>query len=153
MSTAGELPSPAATTCDRDVCEPVVLPGCDDAATGAGPGHITVGDDEVGSDVAAARELHISVEAFGSGAVLHADLAVPSNKTVGDLRTLLLSASALPPRTRTLRLFVGHGGIELRDDGILLSETAITANSDEQPLVMFPQQCEYRRRCRTGMIT
>jgi len=90
----------------------------------------------------APRDVCVQVEAFGSGIILHAGLDIPSNKSVGDLRQLALSSIKLPPRTRTVRLFVGHGGTELdNDDETLLSGSLAAADLDTTPLVVFPVTC------------
>ena len=91
----------------------------------------------------APHDVHVQVEAFGSGAILHGGLGIPSNKSVGDLRKLVLASSKLPPRTRTVRLFVGHGGTELdNDDEILLSGSLAAVDLDTTPLVAFPVPCK-----------
>jgi len=88
------------------------------------------------------HDIYVQVEAFGSGVVLHEALSVAVDATVGELRRRALSVVALPPRTRTVRLFVGHGGAELDDDAKLVSDTAIAAGEiDETPLVLFPTLC------------
>ena len=90
----------------------------------------------------APRNVRVQVEAFGSGAILHGGLDVPTNKPVGDLRKLVLSSIKLPPRTRTVRLFVGHGGTELdKDDEALLSGSLAAVDLDTTPLVAFPVPC------------
>ena len=90
----------------------------------------------------APRDVHVQVEAFGSGTILHAGLDIPSNNSVGDLRQLVLSSIKRPPRTRTVRLFVGHGGTELdNDDESLLSRSLAAADLDTTPLVVFPVTC------------
>ena len=90
----------------------------------------------------APRDVHVQVEAFGSGTILHAGLDIPSNKSVGDLRQLVLSSIKRPPRTRTVRLFVGHGGTELdNDDESLLSGSLAAEDLDTTPLVVFPVKC------------
>jgi len=90
----------------------------------------------------APRDVCVRVEAFGSGKILHGGLDIPSNNSVGDLRELVLSSIKLPPRTRTVRLFVGHGGTELeKDDEALLSGSLAAVDLDTTPLVVFPVTC------------
>ena len=90
----------------------------------------------------APRDVRVQVEAFGSGAILHGGLDIPSNKSVGDLRELVLASIKLPPRTRTVRLFLGHGGSELDNDcETLLSESLAAVDLDTTPLVAFPVPC------------
>ena len=90
----------------------------------------------------APRDVRVQVEAFGSGAILHGGLDVPTNKSVGDLWELVLASIKLPPRTRTVRLFLGHGGSELdNDDAALLSESLAAVDLDTTPLVAFPVPC------------
>lgn len=99
-----------------------------------------------------ASEVHVPVEAFGSGVLLHSGIAVTTDKTVGDLRKLLLSSVVCSPRTRTFRLFVGHGGIELQDDALLIAASPIPKDVD-QPLVALPILCTYPRSCASGDST
>ena len=90
----------------------------------------------------APRDVRVQVEAFGSGAILHGGIDVPTNKSVGDLRELVLASIKLPPRTRTVRLFFGHGGSELNnDDEALLSGSLAAADFNTTPLVAFPVPC------------
>jgi len=90
----------------------------------------------------APRDVRVQVEAFGSGAILHGGIDIPTNKSVGDLRELVLSSIKLPPRIRAVRLFVGHGGTELdEDDEVLLSGSLAAVELDTTPLVAFPVQC------------
>ena len=90
----------------------------------------------------APRDVRVQVEAFGSGTILHEGLDIPSNKSVGDLRELVLSSIKLPPRTSTVRLFVGHGGTELDiNDDTLLSGSLAAVDLDTTPLVVFPVIC------------
>lgn len=84
--------------------------------------------------------VHMSVEAFGSGALLHADLNVAASATVGDLRSLVLGRVALPPRARAVRLFVDHGGVELDSDAMLVASSML-AKDPSIPLVVFPLMC------------
>mgnify|MGYP006883392848 FL=1 len=87
-------------------------------------------------------KLHVPVEAFGSGVVLHDGLSVPLDATVADLRQLVLSSTAGPLRTRTLRLFVGHGGSELTHDAMPIAESELATELDEpEPLVVFRTLC------------
>ena len=90
------------------------------------------------------HEVLIQVESFGSGAILHSGLKIPFDKTVGDLRKLVLSNVSLPPRTRAVRLFVGHGGAELDNDASLISDTRIAVDFDNKPLVPFAELCTSR---------
>jgi len=90
----------------------------------------------------APRDVCVQVEAFGSGAILHGGITIPSTNSVGDLRQLVLSSIKLPPRTRTVRLFVGHGGTELeKDDESLLSGSPAAVDLDTTPLAVFPVTC------------
>ena len=89
------------------------------------------------------REVRVQVEAFGSGEILHGGLDIPTNKSVGDLWELVLSSIKLPPRTRGLRLFVGHGGTELdKDDEALLSGSLAAVDLNITPLVALRVQCK-----------
>ena len=96
----------------------------------------------------ATHDIHVQVEAFGSGVLLHDGLTVSLDATVADLRQLVRSSARLPPRTRTMRLFVGHGGAELSDDDAkLASIPALAAGEcDGTPLVVFPTLCTYHAR-------
>jgi len=49
----------------------------------------------------------------------------------------------LPRRTRTVRLFVGHGGTELDDSDAKLASipALVAAEVDGTPLVVFPTMC------------
>jgi len=89
---------------------------------------------------AAPSAMHLTVEAFGSGVLLLPDLAVSTDQTVGDLRQSVFSAVNCPSNTRSIRLFVGHGGTELDNDTLLVADSAI-AGEDDKPLVMFPTIC------------
>ena len=94
---------------------------------------------------AATHDIHVQVEAFGSGVLLHDGLTVSLDATVADLRQLVRSSARLPPRTRTMRLFVGHGGAELSDDDAKLAAIPALAagECDGTPLVVFPTLCTY----------
>ena len=93
----------------------------------------------------ATHDIHVQVEAFGSGVLLHDGLTVYLDATVADLRQLVRSSARLPPRTRTMRLFVGHGGAELSDDDAKLAAIPALAagECDGTPLVVFPTLCTY----------
>jgi len=101
----------------------------------------------------ATRDIHVQVEAFGSGVVLHDGLSVSLDATVADLRQLVLSSVRLPPRRRTVRLFVGHGGIELDNDDAKLAWIPAVASAEpgEQPLVVFPTLCTSRAPRKRGV--
>ena len=106
---------------------------------------VVVEDDSAPSaqphDVADANSaVRMSVEAFGSGVLLNAELEVAAPATVGDLRSRVLGSVALPPKTRTVRMFVGHGGVELDSDAMLVA-TSMLANDPSKPLVVFPLMC------------
>ena len=119
-------------------------PGTQTAAPGTDAASCAIGPSAQPSLSAAdsPRDVYVQVEAFGSGAILHAGLDIPSNNSVGDLRELVLSSIKLPPRTRTVRLFVGHGGTELeKDDEALLSGSLAAVDLDTTPLVVFPVTC------------
>jgi len=89
-----------------------------------------------------AREAtHFPVEAFGSGVLLHAGIAVPPHSTVADLRQLVLSNVDNPPATRTIRLFAGHGGVELDLDSMLVRDTALVEDDAAKPIVLFRIMC------------
>jgi len=92
--------------------------------------------------VQAPADIHVQLEAFGSGVLLHEDLAIAADKAVADLRRLVLSSGALPSRTRGVRLFVDHGGAELDDDATLIADTPLATNVDHKPLVAFPKLCK-----------
>ena len=87
-------------------------------------------------------DVRLRVEAFGSGVVLHEGLGVALNATVGVLRQLVRSSVTLSHRTRSIRLFVGHGGAELDDDATLIANTPLATNVDHKPLVAFPKLCK-----------
>jgi len=103
----------------------------------------------------ATHDINVQVEAFGSGVLLHDGLAVSLDATVADLRQLALSNARLPPRTRSLRLFVGHGGTELdNSDAKLASIPALAAGEcDDTPLVVFPTLCTYRAKVAVASIS
>ena len=86
-----------------------------------------------------APTIGVPVEAFGSGVVLHPGLPIGLDVTVRKLRRRL-RGFACPPTTRTVRLFVGHGGEELADEGLLIGDTVLAAEQDK-PLVIFPVMC------------
>ena len=94
----------------------------------------------------ATRDIHVQVEAFGSGVLLHDGLAVSLDATIADLKQLVLSSARLSPRTRRLRLFVGHGGTELDDSVAKLASipSLVAAEADGTPLVVFPTMCTLR---------
>jgi len=94
----------------------------------------------------ATRDIHVQVEAFGSGVLLHDGLAVSLEATIAELQQLVLSSARLPPRTRTVRLFVGHGGTELDDSDAKLASipSLVAAEADGTPLVVFPTMCKLR---------
>jgi len=96
----------------------------------------------------ATHDIHVQVEAFGSGVLLHDGLTVSLDATVADLRQLVRSSARLPPRTRTMRLFVGHGGTEMDDSEMkIASIPALAAGEcDDTPLVVFPTLCTYHAR-------
>jgi len=91
---------------------------------------------QVGSD-----PFNVQLESFGSGVLLHDCIDVEPEQTVGDLRKKVMSSVVLPPRTRTVRLFVGHGGAELGDDAVPISNTAIAAEVESKSLVVFFVRC------------
>jgi len=91
-------------------------------------------------------EVCVQVEAFGSGVMLHDGIAIAADKTVGDLRALVSSSIVLPPRTRTVRLFVDHGGAELDNDETPMSSVAEAL--DTKPIVVFPTLCTFCVWCR-----
>mgnify|MGYP000297473214 CR=1 FL=1 len=95
-----------------------------------------------------AKPIRLQIEAFGSGVVLHSGLDVAPDLTVRDLKSLVVSCTLLPPRTRTVRLFLGHGGTELTDDSTLLSSFPKVLECNCTPLVVFPIVCTWcTRRC------
>ena len=121
-----------------------VTPGTDAVAPGTDAASSAVGPlmQPARSTDDAPRDVRVQVEAFGSGAILHGGLDVPTTKSVGDLRELVVSSIKLPPRTRTVQLFVGHGGPELDDDDeTLLSGSLAAVDLDTTPLVVFPVPC------------
>lgn len=87
--------------------------------------------------------VHVRVEAFGSGVVLHEGIAVPSTGRVGYLPWLVCVSEVLPPRTRSFRLFVGHGGEEIDSDNNepIANSVLATYHLDNKPLVLFPILC------------
>ena len=108
---------------------------------------VEVGDDADADDAAGGADtstsqqlVYVQVEAFGSGVVLHRNLAVglDGRCVVADLRRLVVAAVTLPPATRAVRLFVGHGGTELHDDLVL---SALASELEDKPLVVFPALC------------
>jgi len=101
-----------------------------------------VADTQADASAAAAPELYVAIEAFGSGVLLHAGLAVPPATTVGDLRQLVLTHAQLPPATRTVRLFVGHGGAELTNDAMSVAKSAMCDLDADNTLVVFPKMCK-----------
>ena len=114
-------------------------PGTDAASSAIGP--LPLVQPLLSTDDAP-RDVRVQFEAFGSGVILHRGLDVPTNKSVGDLRELVLASIKLPPRTRTVRLFFGHGGSELNnDDEALLSGSLAAADFNTTPLVAFPVPC------------
>ena len=142
LSSAGEAATPGAQVApagDQDTAR-----GCRDAAPGADTASSAVRPlmpPSLSND-GAPHNVRVHVEAFGSGAILHAGLDIPSNKSVGDLRHLVLSSiRPLPPRTRSIRLFVGHGGTELDNDETSLSGSLAAVDLDATPLVAFPVSC------------
>ena len=141
----GAAPGPHTAAPDSQAATPGTdtIPGTD-AIPGTDTGGSAIGpltQPALNTDDAP-RDVRVQVEAFGSGAILHGGIDVPSNKSVGDLRELVVSSIKLPPRTRTVRLFVGHGGTELdNDDETLLSESLAAVDWDTTPLVVFPVQC------------
>ena len=92
------------------------------------------------------HDIYLQVEAFGSGVVLHNGLRVSLGATVAELRQLVLLNAALAPRTRSVRLFVGHGGTELDDDYAKLASIPAVSAAEltEKPLVAFPTLCTSR---------
>ena len=130
-----ELPTPNnVTTADTDVGTSL------DVAAPTADGSLPFAAEEV---VASEADMCFEVEAFGSGVQLHPGLHVASDATVGDLRKLVQAAVVLPSRTRTLRLFVGHGGTELGDDSAVVSQIPAVVDVDDQLLVVFPIQCTF----------
>ena len=85
-------------------------------------------------------DIYVQVEAFGSGVLLHEGFAVPLDETVADLRQRIKS-DLCTARTRTVRLFVGHGGKELDDDDVHVAESLLAVAVDE-PLVIFRIMCK-----------
>ena len=135
LPSADEAPAPGAPAAGPGA--QTAAPGTDVASSAMGP----LMQPALSTDDAP-RDIRVQVEAFGSGAILHGGLDVPTNKSVGDLRELVLSSIKLPPRTRTVRLFVGHGGTELdKDDQALLSGSLAAVDLDTTPLVAFPVIC------------
>jgi len=134
------LPS-SGDQCTYDHHSAVVDEAPDDADTAGAD--LQLCEQQQGSSVdAGTQELHLRLEAFGSGKVLHNGLIMPSDSSVGDLRKHVRSAITVPPRTRIVRLFVGHGGTELDNDELLLSGTPVLqADLDNEPLVVFPALC------------
>jgi len=140
----------AAATCAQSAAHGAhtAAPGTDAANSATGPLLLPAQNTDD-----APRDVRVQIEAFGSGAILHGGLDVPTDKTVGDLRELVLFSIKLPPRTRTVRLFVGHGGTELdNDDEALLSGSLAAVDLDTTPLVMFPVPCTcvLRPRCHSS---
>jgi len=89
----------------------------------------------------AVPELRVAVEAFGSGVLLHPGLPVSPGATVGDLRRIVMASVPLPPRTRTMRLFAGHGGAELDNDEAVLTASPLLETDSDNPVVVFPVAC------------
>ena len=106
-----------------------------------GPLSESAADKQADTSAADARELYVAIEAFGSGVLLHAGLTVPPATTVRDLRQLVLTRAQLPPGTRTVRLFVGHGGAELTNDAMLVATSAMRNLAADDALVVFPRPC------------
>ena len=91
------------------------------------------------------HEIYVPVEAFGSGVLLHPGLAIPLDATIADVRHLLSRSIPPPPRTRIIRLFVGHGGTELNDDEVRVERSALATDTDK-PLVVVPIICSSPQR-------
>jgi len=87
----------------------------------------------------------IPIEAFGSGLLLHPGLPVSLSSTVGELRELV-GSDLCPPKTRTVRLFVGHGGTELEDDNMRIADTPMAADDFDKPVVVVTTQCAFRSK-------
>ena len=94
----------------------------------------------------------VQIEAFGSGVVLHPGLRVPFHKRLGEFRKLVFSSIVLPTRTRSIRLFIGHGGSELHDEDTLISDTPLAAAFHNTPLVVFPTVCTSHSQQYTNMM-
>ena len=99
---------------------------------------------------ASSRGVTVAVEAFGSGVVLHAGLSVPLDKTVADLRQLVLSARG-SANARMVRLFIGHGGTELDNGALTLADSPLADDCD-QPLVVLAVPCTYPLRHRHSKL-
>ena len=135
LPSADEAPAPGAPAAGPGA--QTAAPGTDVASSAMGP----LMQPALSTDDAP-RDIRVQVEAFGCGAILHGGLDVPTNKSVGDLRELVASSIKLPPRTRIVRMFVGHGGTELdEDDEALLSGSLAAVDLDTTPLVAFPVPC------------
>ena len=77
----------AAATCAQSAAHGAhtAAPGTDAANSATGPLLLPAQNTDD-----APRDVRVQIEAFGSGAILHGGLDVPTDKTVGDLRELVL---------------------------------------------------------------
>lgn len=90
----------------------------------------------------------IPVEAFGSRVKLHAGVAVARTFNVAYLQRIVMRDVPLPPTMRAVKLFVGHGGPELEDDMMPLTDTGLLEADPDKPLVVYPSACKsLMRRC------
>jgi len=76
--------------------------------------------------------------------VLIESLEIQLDGTVADLRQRVRANHSWPPRTRTLRIFVGHGGTELDNDALPIAASALVGSVDT-PLVASPVLCKSMR--------
>jgi len=100
----------------------------------------------LGSDVHPSSEtIDLQFEAFGSGVVLSRRNRVKLHaNTVKRLRRFV-AKYVCGVRTRSVRLFVGHGGTELANGRQLLADTPLAAQSGK-PIVVFPKLCALQMR-------
>ena len=100
----------------------------------------------LGSDVHPSSEtIDLQFEAFGSGVVLSRRNRVKLHtNTVKRLRRFVAKC-VCGARTRSVRLFVGHGGTELDDDEMLVSDSPVAVDCEDTPLVALNVLCTPRR--------
>ena len=91
-----------------------------------------------------ARTVRLSVEAFGSGTVLHRQLEFPSERTVQEMVEHIRDLQ--PPQVRSIRLFLGHGGPEVGNWTGPICGTALSRQADV-PLVLFRTICTLLLAC------
>jgi len=97
-------------------------------------------DDTGNGAQSSSQTIDVQFEAFGSGVVLSQCNRIPLNAvTVKQLRRFVRKRVCGPP-TRSVRLFVGHGGAELIHGRRLLADTPL-AEDLGKPIVVFRKLC------------